>query len=213
MHRQYVSTAVAAYYSVSDDAVAAIDAAADADQDGALAVDRDGGIDAIVATDHGAVQIAERCRPLQRFRGQMQTPDFSLREQTATGDDSEFRRLLAAHLSGRDIPSTYVFAIGAARSKDDCLDAGLQAVIWIDTADLLELIDADDIPFEQHRSSTGELTRYYDVADLRPKGCIIDEAWNSTLTSAFDDSRRLDPDFPRSNPGCNGDHCRLQDFA
>jgi hypothetical protein len=215
MHERYTSDAMATYYDVGDDAITPIDADADGgNQAGALAIDRDGGVDTIVSTPSGTVFVAERVRPQRYYRGQLINPDFSLRVETATGSDAEYRRLLEGWRLNRDIPSVYVFGIGAEPDKDDCLSAGLQAMLWIDTATMLERIDGDDLPSERHQNrKTGELTEYIDIADLRRTGCIIDEAWNDTLKSLFDDSVTLDDDFPRSNPRIDGNRCRLGDFA
>jgi hypothetical protein len=214
MHERYTSDAMATYYDVGDDAVTPIDADADGDyQAGALAIDRDGGVDTIVSTGSGTVFVAERVRPQRFYKGQLINPDFSLRVETATGSSAEYRRLLAGWRMNRDIPSVYVFGIGAAPNKDDCLSAGLQAMLWIDTATMLERIDGDDLPSTRHKNPSGELTEYIDIADLRRTGCIIDEVWNDTLKSLFDDSVTLDPGFPRSNPRINGSRCRLGDFA
>jgi len=212
MHERYTSDAMATYYDVPADSVTPIDA--DADQAGALAADRDGGVDTIVSTDSGTVFVAERVRPQRFYKGQLINPDFSLRVETSTGSDAEYRRLLEGWRLNRDIPSVYVFGIGAAPDKDDCLSAGLQAMLWIDTATMLERIDGDDLPSARHKNrKTGELTEYIDIADLRRTGCIIDEVWNDTLKSLFDESVALDPDFPRSNPRIDGSRCRLGDFA
>mgnify|MGYP006926897325 FL=1 len=214
MHQRYISDVLATYYDVADEAVTPIDTAAADHGAGTVAIDRDGGVDTVVATESGTVFVAERCRTQQFFKGQLINPDFSLRVETGSGADAEYRRLLEGWRMNRDIPSVYVFAIGAAPDKDDCLSAGLQAMLWIDTRDMLARIDDDDLPSERHQNPTsGELTEYIDIADLRRTGCIIDEVWSDTLRTCFDDSDPLDPDFPRSNPRLNGNRCRLGDFA
>ncbi len=213
MHQRYISDVIATYYDVSADSVTAIDADQDA-HSGALAVDRDGGVDTVVATDMGTVLIAERVRTQQRYRGQLTNPDFSLRVETGSGADAEYRRLLNSWRLNRDIPSVYAFAVGAGPTKGDCLNNGLQAMLWIDTATMFERIYADELPSERHRNSnSGELTEYIAIDELRQAGCIIDEVWNTTLRTVFDDSTSLDPDFPRSNPRGDAGRCRLGDFT
>jgi hypothetical protein len=184
------------------------------DADDAVTVDRAGGIDAIVQTPGAApVFVAQRVRTMRQHRSNWYRPDFSLREQTSTGDDSEFVRLMDAHRTGRDLPSIYLFGIGAGTTRDDCVDDGLTALFWIDTRQLLEAIDAGDIDADRHRSDTGELTRYYDVDELRQNDCLRAEASGSTLQSIYAGESPDAADFPRAEPGVRTPNTRLQDYT
>jgi len=210
MHRRYLSDAMAAYWGVDGDAITAIHG----DSDGALSADKTGGIDAIVQTTGSApVFVAQRVRTLRRYSGTVYPPDFSLRVQTATGDDSEFVRLLNAYRTGRDLPSCYLFGIAAADSREDAKQRGLSALFWFDTAAMFEAIDTGQLKADEHTSDTGEITRYFGVDDLREAGCIVAETRGLPLKSATDDDQRLRDAFPRVTPRVQTVRSRLQDYG
>jgi hypothetical protein len=210
MHRKYVSQALAAYYDVAPSAVTRIDAT---ESDGSLAIDSNGGIDCLVSTSDGPVFIAERCRTRQRFCGRLTDPDFSLRARKASGADAELSRLLGAFRTGRNLPKVYAFGIGRGSTKDACKREGLRGLALIDTVALMQQIDADELPYQSHRSDSGEVSRYYSLDDLRDADVIIDEIWGDRLITVFDNDRSLHDDFPRSNPRTSGKTVRLGDFA
>lgn len=210
MHRRYISQALAQYYDVAEKRVTQIDADA---SDQALALDSDGGVDCMVATSNGPVFIAERCRTRREYYGRLTDPDFSLRARSADGSDAELDRLLGAFRTRRNLPKLYAFGIGKKSTKSACKRSGLRALVFIDTVALMQQIDADALPYEEHRSDSGEVSRYYSLDDLRAADVIVDEAWADCLNSLFDDQRSLDPDFPRSNPRGSGKTVRLGDFA
>jgi hypothetical protein len=122
MHREWLEPAMAAYWDVSPAAIQPMFS----DAADAITADAAGGIDAIVQTRGAApVFVAQRVRTMRAFRGSCYRPDFSLREQTSTGDASEFVRLMDAYRTGRDLPSCYLFGIGVATSRRACVDGGL----------------------------------------------------------------------------------------
>jgi len=209
MHQRWLEPAMAAYWDVDRNAIQPMFS----DASDALTADRAGGIDAIVQTSGAApVFVAQRVRTLRQYRSSIYRPDFSLRAQTSTGDDSEFVRLLDAYRTGRDLPSVYLFGIGAGTSRQSCLDDGLSALFWIDTRQLVASIDAGDIDGELHRSDTGERTLYYSVDDLRQHGCVRDDVAGAALQSVFEENRAADPDFPTAEGGVRTSRTTLQDF-
>jgi len=210
MHRRWFAPAMTAYWDVDDGDVQLMTG----DSDGAITADRAGGIDAIVQTAGAApVFVAERVRTLRQHRSSTFRPDFSLRERTATGDDSEFVRLMDAHRTGRDLPSVYLFGIGAGTSRQDCLNDGLSALFWIDTRELLASIDAGELEADRHRSETGELTRYYSIDDLRRCDCLRADVAGQALRTVFDDYRPVDAGFPSAEAGVHASRTCLQDFS
>jgi len=209
MHREWLEPAMAAYWDVSPAAIQPMFS----DAADAITADAAGGIDAIVQTRGAApVFVAQRVRTMRAFRGSCYRPDFSLREQTSTGDASEFVRLMDAYRTGRDLPSCYLFGIGVATSRRACVDDGLAALIWIDTREMMASIDAGQLEGERHRSDTGERTRYYRIEELRQSDCIIAEASGRDLDSVYRDNVPLEPGFPQAEPGVQTSKTRLQDF-
>lgn len=209
MHREWLEPAMAAYWDVSPAAIQPMFS----DAADAITADAAGGIDAIVQTRGAApVFVAQRVRTLRAFRGSCYRPDFSLREQTSTGDASEFVRLMDAYRTGRDLPSCYLFGIGVATSRRACVDDGLAALYWIDTREMMASIDAGQLEGERHRSDTGERTRYYRIEELRQSDCIIAEASGRDLDSVYRDNVPLEPGFPQAEPGVQTGKTRLQDF-
>lgn len=210
MHRSWLEPAMSEYWGVDPDAVQPMTAGSD----GAMAADRDGGIDAIVQTAGAApVFVAERVRTLREYDGRVYRPDFSLREETASGDDSEFVRLLDAYRTGRDLPSVYLFGIGTSTSRPGCLNDGLDALFWIDTRRLCAAIASGDLEAARHRSQTGELTRYYSVDDLRRYDCLRADVSGQALQSVYREQSAVDPGFPDAEPGVQTTNSRLQDFV
>jgi len=209
MHEEWLEPAMAAYWDVPPAAIQPMFS----DSADAVTADAAGGIDAIVQTRGAApVFVAQRVRTMREFRGSCHRPDFSLREQTSTGDPSEFVRLMDAYRTGRDLPSCYLFGIGAATSRSDCVDDGLTALSWIDTREMMASIDAGELEGERHRSDTGERTRYYSIQGLRQSDCIIAEASGRDLDSVYRDNVPLEPGFPQAEPGVQTGKTRLQDF-
>lgn len=209
MHQEWLAPAMAEYWDVDVDDIQPMMG----DSAGAKAADQAGGIDAIVRTVGSApVFVAQRVRSLRQHRSNIWRPDFSLREKTAGGDQAEYQRLIDAHRNGRDLPSTYLFGVGSSTSRPRCLKQGLDALFWIDTAELLDAIDARQIDSDVHRSRTGELTRYYSVDELRQAGCIDGEASGKTLNSVYGADDDVDPDFPQAESGVQMAQPRLQDF-
>jgi hypothetical protein len=209
MHRDWLEPAMAAYWDVPAAAIQPMFS----DSADAVTADAAGGIDAIVQTRGAApVFVAQRVRTMRKFRGSCHRPDFSLREQTSTGDDSEFVRLLDAYRTGRDLPSVYLFGIGVATSRRACVNDGLAALFWIDTREMMASIDAGQLEGDSHRSGTGERTRYYSVDDLRQCDCIVADASGRDLASVYRDNVPLEPGFPRAEPGVQTRKTRLQDF-
>ena len=210
MHHKWLEPAMAAYWDVPAAAIQPMFS----DAADAVTADAAGGIDAIVQTRGAApVFVAQRVRTMRAFRGSCYRPDFSLREQTSTGDASEFVRLMNAYRTGRDLPSCYLFGIGVATSRRACVDDGLAALVWIDTRELMASIDAGQLEGERHRSDTGERTRYYRVDDLRQSDCIIAEASGRDLDSVYRDNVPLEPGFPQAEAGVQTSKTRLQDFS
>ena len=209
MHREWLEPAMAAYWDVSPAAIQPMFS----DAADAITADAAGGIDAIVQTRGAApVFVAQRVRTMRAFRGSCYRPDFSLREQTSTGDASEFVRLMDAYRTGRDLPSCYLFGIGVATSRRACVDDGLAALYWIDTREMMASIDAGQLEGERHRSDTGERTRYYRIEELRQSDCIIAEASGRDLDSVYRENVPLEPGFPQAEPGVQTGKTRLQDF-
>jgi len=209
MHREWLEPAMAAYWDVSPAAIQPMFS----DAADAITADAAGGIDAIVQTRGAApVFVAQRVRTMRAFRGSCYRPDFSLREQTSTGDASEFVRLMDAYRTGRDLPSCYLFGIGVATSRRACVDDGLAALFWIDTREMMASIDAGQLEGERHRSDTGERTRYYRIEELRQSDCIIAEASGRDLDSVYRENVPLEPGFPQAKAGVQTSKTRLQDF-
>lgn len=210
MHERHLSPAMAAYWDVPVDDIQAMHG----ESAGALSADKTGGIDAIVQSANSApVFVAQRVRTLRQFRNQLRRPDFSLRVQTATGDDSEFVRLLNAYRTGRDLPSCYLFGITKASDRQSSLEQGLSVLIWIDTFELLASIDTGELQTEPYDCQTGEVTNYYTLEDLRDCDCIIAECSGQTLQSVYDDNRPVDDGFPHASSGVQAGKMRLQDFG
>lgn len=196
MHRRYLSDAMAAYWGVDADAITPIHG----DSDGALAADKSG-IDAIVSTHGGApVFIAERVRTLRQRHGRLKRPDFSLRVQTASGDDSELPKLMDAYQTGRSLPDCYLFGIAAADNTDDAVERGLSALYWLDAERIFGAIDAGQLEGSEYASPTGEITRYYEIDDLRDAGCVTAETQGLALKSATDAEQPLRDGFPAVEP-------------
>ena len=210
MHQQWLEPAMAAYWRVDRDDIQPMYS----QSSDAVVVDEKGGIDAIVQTAGSApVFVAQRVRKMRKYRNNWYRPDFSLRDETSTGDKSEYARLMDAYRTGRDLPSVYLFGIGAATSQKGCINEGLTALYWIDTKQLVASIDAGDIEGERHQNDTGETTYYYSVDDLQRCDCVRAKASGSALQSVYDDNRCVDAGYPRITPGVRTSRTRLQDFT
>jgi hypothetical protein len=209
MHRKYVNQALAAYYDVAPSAVTRIDAD---ESDGSLAIDSDGGIDCLVSSSDGPVFVAERCRTRQRFCGRLTGPVL-LRARKASGADAELSRLLGAFRTGRNLPKVYASGIGRESTKDACKREGLCGLVLINTVALIQQINANELPYQSHRSDSEEVSRYYSLDDLRDADVIIDEIWGNCLTSAYDTDRDFHADLPQPNSRSSGKKVRLGDFA
>lgn len=192
MHRRYLSHCMAAYWAVDDDAITPMHG----DSDGAMAADMSG-IDSIVSTNGGApVFVAERVRTLRDRGGELKRPDFSLRVETARGDDSEFRKLMNAFRTGASLPKCYLFGIAAADNCEDALERGLSVLYWLDTEQIFAAIDDGQLHGSEFTTHSGEVTRYYEIEDLRNAGCVDAETSGLPLKSATDPERQVSVRFP-----------------
>lgn len=209
IHREYLEPAICAYWDVDSCDVWPVSPASDGD----LPADLTAGVCVKVRLSDDVISIAERVRTRRDFQGAPVRPDFSIRQTTATGQPSEYHRLLDAYTAGQTLPEVYLFAVTASTKRKHAMRRGLSELFFIDTRAMLASMLADELDASVHDSSTGETTRYYSVTELQNHGCIRDDVAGDALTSATDENRQLEQGFPTAKGGVWASKTRLEDFA